>query len=83
MSFATDGLPQHYYDVIHDRFKMNELRNLLESVLPGLHPDEQTAQDVLDVTNINPMFFDEVEEMVHEWKENTQKDLIMVLEEGV
>ena len=66
---STDGLPQDYHNIVLNAQKMKELRTLVETTLSNLESSEQTAADVLDVTNICPIFLGEVEEMVEDWKE--------------
>lgn len=66
--YASDGLPQHYYDVASDKSLMKRMKADVFAALE--EQGEMTALEVCLYTGIMPMFDGEVEDFITEWVES-------------
>lgn len=76
MPYASDGLPQRYYDVTQDRNAQRQLQQNVNEVMNALDENGSYNWDtfddykmVADYAQIDLLFLDQVEEAVEKWKE--------------
>ncbi len=81
--YASDGLPQWYYDVLNDKFEMLQMKEEVFQVLDTIKEnhefdvteptlDDYVYEEICDLANVSLMFECEVSDFVAEWMEQNQ-----------